>query len=753
MEDETGLLEGITPEVLWDSIRDNPPGMLFLSGCYTGGVDDRGASGSFAFQMAKAGIPVVLGWGLPVSDAGATAVAAELYRSLSIGDGISKAVQKAKQLFGNTYHTWPLLRVFTNGEPLKAFITKGQRVKHHTTRTSTYEYLEWTQVKVIRHGFIGRRRELQKGIRAIKGIGGKYGAIIHGTGGNGKSCLAGKLIERFRADMKLFAVHGQLKQPDIIKGLYDLFDKLGVASATALLSSDTTYEAKIKGLFRGAFKDMPVLIYFDDFEQNLKRVGDEYVLMPEPHEAVRPFLAALDWAEHNTNLLITSRYPFKLVDNMEDLPTKKLEAIPLMAFKDADLDKKIAELTAISNSNHKDLYLKYGGGNPRLLEWFETIAKEETKYNLDELEAAICGKEEEFIEGHLADVIATTVGIDFKKFLQQSSVFRIPVAEVAFKEFGDTKFLKTGVNLTLHEQETIGTVAYYWVTPVIRQSQWDELDANEKKHIHEIAYKWFDDILNEFINNKKLPEYNHLQEAVHHALKCGNIRGACKYVVALGNYMNRLLLYRDALSLLKMVADRITDDIIKEAIEEKDGYVAILLNNLGASFKNLGKLEKAIEYHEKSLDINLALFDKKHPTIANDYNNIGAAWRDLGELPKAIEYFEKALAIDLDSYGENHPDVAKMYSNIGGAWNNLGESAKALEFYEKALAIGLAMYGDKHPAVATRYNNIGGSWYSLGQPKKALDYIEKAYDIFSAVYGENHPSTKNAKGWIDFLRG
>ncbi|MBF0458738.1 MAG: tetratricopeptide repeat protein [Nitrospirae bacterium] len=636
-----------------------------MSGCYTGGGDDKGASGSFASQMAKAGIPVVLGWGLPVSDAGATAVAAEIYYSLSIGDGISKAVQKAKQLFGNTYHTWPLLRVFTNGEPPKAFITKGQRVRHHTTRTSTYEYLEGTQVKVIRQGFIGRRRELQKGVRAIKGIGGKYGAIIHGTGGNGKSCLAGKLIERFRGDKELFVIHGEITQANIINGLNKLFKKMGVKSTKAILSSDESYEDKIDGLFQGAFKEKQVLIYFDDFEQNLKRVGNEYILMPEPLEAVRPFLVALDWADHQTNLLITSRYPFKLVDSMEDLPAKKLAAIPLMAFKDADLNKKIAELTAISNSEHKDLYLKYGGGNPRLLEWFETIAKEESKYDLDKLEAAIRGKEEKFIEEHLANVIATTVGVDFKKFLQQSSVFRIPVAEGAFKGVGDTKFLKTGVNLTLHEQETIGTVAYYWVTPVIRQRQWAELNDDEKKRTHESAYKWFNDILNEFRNKKKPPEYNHLQEAVHHALECGNIRGACKYAVTLGNYMNELLLYRDELSLQKVVADRITDDIIREAIEKKDGYVSGLLNNLGESF------------------------------------------RTLGEPKKAIEFYEKALAIDLAAYGDQHPEVAIRYSNIGTAWRNLGDPAKAIEFYQKALAIGLATYGDKHPDVAIRYNNRG----------------------------------------------
>ncbi|MCG6552870.1 MAG: tetratricopeptide repeat protein, partial [Candidatus Magnetominusculus sp. LBB02] len=794
MEDETGLLDKVTPKRLWDNIRDNPPRMLFLSGCYTGGVDEAGASGSFACQMAKEGIPVVMGWGLPVSDTGATKFAAELYRSLSIGDGVSKAVQKARQLFEDVNHTWPLLRVFTNGEPLKPFITAGQPVRYHTTRTSTYEYLEGTQVKVIKQGFIGRRRELQRGVRAIKGIGGKYGVVIHGTGGNGKSCLAGKLIERFREDKELFVIHGEITEAKIVSGLAKLFDKMGADEARELLlSTDKSYEAKIKALFRGIFRERPVLIYFDDFEQNLIRVSDDkHVLKSEPLPCVRPFLEALQWAEHKTNLLITSRYPFELIVDMENLPATKLDSIPMMAFKDADLNKKIAELDAIANSGHKDLYIKYGGGNPRLLEWFEQIAKEEVKYDLAKLEAEITGKKEEFIEEHLAKVIAETAGDDFKRFLQRSAVYKIPVPEAAFKEIGDTAFLRTGVSLTLHEQETIGTTAHYWVTPVIRQRQWDALNADEKKQLHEIAYKWFADIVNEVYKIKGLPEFNHLQEAVHHALKCGKIRGACKYAVALGNYMKKLLLYHNKLFLQKMVADRVKDEIIKEAIAEKDEYVATLLNDLGESFRTLGQPEEAIRYYEKAIAIDLAVYDDKHPNVARNYNNLGLALGELGKPVKAKEYFENALAIYLFEYGEkhtkvakcynnlasvcddpqkkiehiekaleidkainsdNHPEVANYYSNIGTVWNDLGELQKAKEYCEKALDIDLTIYGDKHPDIAIRYNNIGAVLYALQQPQKALDYAEKAYAIFKTVYGEDHPHTKNVKQGLELLRG
>ncbi|MBF0556214.1 MAG: tetratricopeptide repeat protein [Nitrospirae bacterium] len=745
MEDETGLWATVTPDDLWEAIKDRQPTILFLSGCYTG--KGNGAGESFAYQMVKKGIPAVLGWGIPVSDDGAAAFTAELYRCLSIGKGIGEAVQSARSKFEKEYHPWPMLRLFTNGEPLSPFIT-GDIVDYHPKRISRYEYLEGIQVKVLREGFIGRRREIQQGIRAIQGkpITGKtskYGAVIHGTAGNGKSCLAGKLLERFNKK-ELFVVHGEIKEADIINGLSDLFNKLGDDTATALLSSDIGYDNRIKELFRGAFIKEPVIIYFDDFEQNLEFKGGGYVLKPEPLKALKPFLIAVHWAGHKTNLLITSRYTFKLVDSGKDLPSLKLEDISMMAFQYADLDKKIEELTFILNSKNKVLYLKYGGGNPRLLELFNKIAEEEGKYDLIELERKIKNEQEDYIQLYLADVIANAAGDDFKEFLCRASVYRIPVTAEAFKDFGDTAFLKQGVALTLLEKEITGAIAHYWVTPIIRQDQWHKLnDVNKQKQTHKIAYDWFDKIINDTLEDSEQARYKYRKEAVHHALNSGetsDIRNACYHAITLGDYMEQLIQYRDKLSLLKEVADKITVDIITEAINEKDANVSILLNNLGYSFNTLGEYEKAIEYCEKALEIDLASLGDKHPIVARDFNNIGGAWYSLGEHKKSIDYFEKALKIDLVSLGDKYPIVATDYNNIGAAWKYLDEHKKAIYYYEKALKIDLVLLGDKHSNVARDYNNIGMVWYGLGENKKAIEYCEKALEINLASLGDKHPN-------------
>jgi hypothetical protein len=291
MENEIGELEKTTPKALWEKLKDFPPKVLFLSGCSTGKSDKVMASESFAHRMVDKGVSVVLGWGLPVSDVGATLVAAEAYKYLAMGKGVDAAVQRARQSTQERYHPWPLLRLFTDGSQLGPLIAPGQPLRSKTTRKTTFKYLSDSQVKVLERGFVGRRREIQSGVRVLRGMGAKYGLFIRGPAGVGKSCLAGKVIERF-PDREIVAIHGPLRKADLLQKLRHMFDCRGVASGLEVLASDREFEEKVKALFRSTFKEQPTMLLFDNFEENLIRNGDDYYGTDECIEILKPLLSA-----------------------------------------------------------------------------------------------------------------------------------------------------------------------------------------------------------------------------------------------------------------------------------------------------------------------------------------------------------------------------------------------------------------------------------------------------------------------------
>lgn len=65
--------------------------------------------------------------------------------------------------------------------------------------------------------------------------------------------------------------------------------------------------------------------------------------------------------------------------------------------------------------------------------------------------------------------------------------------------------------------------------------------------------------------------------------------------------------------------------------------------NLGVVYQTCGKLDKAIEFLQKSLDINKELGNKEG--MAGTYGNLGLVYQTRSELGKAVEVWHKSLIL------------------------------------------------------------------------------------------------------------
>ena len=146
------------------------PGLVFLSGCHTGGSPEAGLVASMAEALVDAGAAAVLGWALPVGDVSASSLAATLYRELGGGVGIAEAVTAARRaLFESRSSYWHLLRLYADRSglgPVVSPLGSRGRVLLRTRAASTLFLDAEGRVRVPRPGkFVGRRRELQTLLR------------------------------------------------------------------------------------------------------------------------------------------------------------------------------------------------------------------------------------------------------------------------------------------------------------------------------------------------------------------------------------------------------------------------------------------------------------------------------------------------------------------------------------------------------------------------------------------------------------
>ena len=383
LEDALGGTQMASAGALFDALGGYRPRLLVLSACLTasaGKSQDTALSDSLAARLVR-NIPAVLGWDGSVADVAATAFARELYddlgkrvsvplaaaaarRALLNGVGAAGGMADAKditslqrRLHGETEllrRDWHLARVWlgpegggpvVRGSLARSLVPAGAGHKVVLTARGD-EKLEVADPAM----FVGRRRELQRSLRALAGND-KAGLLLYGMGRLGKSSLAARIIDR-RPDLT----------PAVVFGAYDALSVVDVL-ARALEEHPPARDllAERKPLVReDPSKLRPLLV--DLLAGPCRSAG---VRTPDPaaggrpgthpgagppdgkrHQvraAKRPVLEALLHAfsprRSESRLLLTSRYRFSLVEGGADLADRNLHSLELGEFGERAREK------------------------------------------------------------------------------------------------------------------------------------------------------------------------------------------------------------------------------------------------------------------------------------------------------------------------------------------------------------------------------------------------------------------------------
>lgn len=180
-------------------------------------------------------------------------------------------------------------------------------------------------------------------------------------------------------------------------------------------------------------------------------------------------------------------------------------------------------------------------------------------------------------------------------------------------------------------------------------------------------------------------------------------------------------------------------------IEEKcipcdDQSLAASYNNLGVVYSSMGDYSKALSSHEKALTVQKQSLPSTHLHLASSYANIGSVYYRMGDYHEALSSHEKALTIEQQSLPSNHPSLAMSYGNIGNVYCRLNDYPKALSNYQKTLSIQQQSLPPIHPSLAISYNNIGNVYLSMNDYSKALSSHEEALNIRQQSLPSTHPS-------------
>jgi tetratricopeptide (TPR) repeat protein len=151
------------------------------------------------------------------------------------------------------------------------------------------------------------------------------------------------------------------------------------------------------------------------------------------------------------------------------------------------------------------------------------------------------------------------------------------------------------------------------------------------------------------------------------------------------------------------------------------------LNNVGNAYADLGETNRAIQFYEQALLIVREIGDPRREGAV--LSNLGLAYANVGQVRRAIQFYEQGLPI-LRDIGDRR-DEGAVLGNLGNAYVDLGETRHATQFYEQALFIDREI-GDRR-GEGNDLGNLGFAYAALGEMHCAIQFYEQQLEIVHGI--------------------
>ncbi|WAS96989.1 tetratricopeptide repeat protein [Nannocystis punicea] len=795
MEDDTGMrrrnLDGtpadVSPASLIEALRraESMPSIVMLSNCHS--AESRDAMPSFAVELVAAGVPAVLGWTRPVRDDQATEVTSDIYQQLAAGRPLPMAVELARDLLRRREakspqrsHTWTTLALVTGGAAGVRIDRQAPPLPALIDASATYQFLERSPMRVLRRGFVGRRRPLQRIVRLLRdGMFAEHdgaaqravaGLVVWGMKGVGKSCLVARAVERVRQhdpELGMIVLHGALDDTGVVRAFQRLaIDHWHDAEAEKILAS--VKESVLLRVRRvlARWRDRGLVLIFDDFEQNIELRNDgPSRLHPYAAELLDTLLPACQLGR--PKLLITTTAIFA-VPGPEPTVLGELRLGPLEPASVRKLwmrGPSASEHIPVSLGQWELLAARLGR-NGRILSWARDLLSRKTSEELvtiaaraaatvpvwepgDETRQAKHDELASLFLRHMAHEEArATVGSDVQFFLQRVRVYEVAVPVDAFVELTEgltldlDRDLVALANLGLLEVGELDGQRAYRVSPLVEP----KFTAERPEHWHSIASRYWWQVAH--ADEASPAFFERVGYSWRHALAGRHAQLADQAGRDIHLILHESGFYAENLQRAEEHLAALPDSPFGALwVGDAENYAAGPTQRAHDLLQNA--LRRLIEAHGT----------ENHPEVAACLHALGGVLHAQGRLPAARAIHERALEIQVAVHGtDKHLSVAVCLHALGIVFDDQGDFPGARAALERSLAIKAELLGsDKFPEVAAGLHVLASVLTAQGDYGAARAALERSLAIKAELFGsENHPdiaATLQALGGVLLAQG
>ena len=164
-------------------------------------------------------------------------------------------------------------------------------------------------------------------------------------------------------------------------------------------------------------------------------------------------------------------------------------------------------------------------------------------------------------------------------------------------------------------------------------------------------------------------------------------------------------------------------------------------NNLAGTYRDAGRLDKAITLYKENLEDSIRVLGPDHPDALTARNNLAGAYRASSRLDEAIILYEQVFSGRSRVLGPDHRSTLTARDDLADTYWEAGRLDEAITLKKQILDDALRIMGPDSPGASTARLNLAATYRDAGRLDESITLYKQNLDDVARVLGPHHPET------------
>ena len=164
-------------------------------------------------------------------------------------------------------------------------------------------------------------------------------------------------------------------------------------------------------------------------------------------------------------------------------------------------------------------------------------------------------------------------------------------------------------------------------------------------------------------------------------------------------------------------------------------------NNLAGSYRDAGRLDKAIALYEQILEDSIRVLGLDHPRTLTSRFDLAGTYRAAGRLEEAITLYEQVFSGRSRVLGPDHRSTLTARDHLADTYWEAGRLDEAITLKEQILADAMRIMGPDSPGASAARSNLAATYRDAGRLDEAITLYQENLDNVTRTLGLDHLET------------